>query len=243
MVKIAQKICHFYILFVSSLVCNVIAYAVDSPLCGTMDGSLKTIGDHKVFFKDEDHAVRTIELNGRIVGCYSNLLDDRLRTWGRSFAASVRNCSDQFESFCTDHTGYPLDYIEYLLEKHVNMLSYVFGSDSNQFSTSEKSTESDLCASHNEVIYPTTGKTADGNELFIFNTRKQKQGVMISVCTNKGAACHEAGDNFAYSTQCEQRYIYRELLALSIEGVPVKEKFLMPAFCACKKIRNYDIKN
>lgn len=228
------QILHLYIFF-AFFVFNVIAYAVDTPLCGTMDGSLSTIGDHKIFFKDEDHAVRTIELNGRIIGCYSNLLGDRLRTWGRSFGASVRKCADEFGMFCTTHTGYPLDYVEYLLEKHVNVLGYAFGSD-NQYAASKKSTESDLCASHSEVIYPTTGVTADGKELFIFNTRKQKQGVMISVCANEGASCHDTGENFTYRTQCEQRYIYRELLALSVEGVPIKEKFKFPAFCTCKKI-------
>lgn len=234
MARIARKIGQLYIFF-ALFVFNVIAYAVDSPLCGTMDGSLKTIGDHKIFFKDEDQAVRTIELNGRIVGCYSNVLDDRLWTWGRTFSASIKNCSTKFEMFCTSYTGYPLDYIEYLLQKHDHMLGYAFGSD-NQYVTSDKLTQSDLCASHDEVIYPTTGITADGKELFIFNTNKQKQGVMISVCTNEGVSCHETGDNFAYRTQCEQRYIYRELLALSVEGVPYKEKFKFPSFCTCKKI-------
>lgn len=234
MARIALKIGHLYIF--ATLVFGVIAYAVDSPLCGTMDGSLRTIGDHKIFFKDDDRAVRTIELNGRIIGCYSNLLDDRERTWGHSFVASIKKCSDVFETFCTNYIGYPKDYIEFLLQKHSHMLGYAFGSD-NQYAVTEKLTESDLCTTYSELIHPTTGITADGNELYIFNTHRHKQGVMISVCANQGASCQDS-DNIAYRTQCEQRYIYRELLALSPEGVPIKEKFKFPSFCTCKKIRH-----
>lgn len=236
MARIAFKIGQLYIF--ALLVFDVIAYAVDSPLCGTVDGSLASIGDHKIFFKDDDHAVRTIEFNGRIIGCYSNSLDDRSRTWGRSFFANVKKCSDVFETFCTNYVGYPLDYMEYLLQKHSHMLGYAFGSD-NQYVANEALTESDLCASYNSVVYPTTGITADGTELYIFNTYKHKQGVMISVCANRGATCHEnETDNLAYRTQCEQRYIYRELLALSPEGVPIKEQFKFPSFCTCKRIRH-----
>lgn len=236
MSEILLKFGHLYI-FASFISLNVIAHAVDAPLCGSMDGTLASINDHKIYFKDEDHAVRTIELNGRIIGCYSNLLENRWSAWGRSFRASVKKCADIFELFCTNYyDGYPLEYMQYLLKKHSNMLGYAFASD-NQYVTHEKTAESDLCASHNEVIYPTTGLTADGNELYIFNTHKHKQGVMISVCVNSGASCHDS-DNFAYRTQCEQRYIYRELLALSSEGVPIKEKFKFPSFCTCKKIRN-----
>lgn len=235
--KIVLKFGQLYIFVL--LIFDVIAYAVDSPLCGTLDGTLPSIGDkHKIYFKDDDHAVRTIELNGQIMGCYSNLLENRWKTWERSFSASVKKCGDVFEAFCTNYFDeYPLEYMEYLLQKHSNMLGYyAFGSD-NQHKTSKTATESDLCDSYEKVIFPTIGTTADGHELFIFNTHKHKQGVLISVCENKKASCHDSGD-FAYRTQCEQQFVYRELLALSPEGVPIKEKFKFPSFCSCKKIRN-----
>lgn len=235
MFEITLKIGHLSI--VASLIFIVNGYAVDSPLCGTMDGSLTSIGDHKIYFKDKDHAIRTIELNGQITGCYSNSMDDPSKTWSRSFSASVNKCAEKFQIFCvTKDDGYPLKYMEYLLQKHSHSLGYAFGSDDQyvaENTVAETTTQSDLCASHSEVLYPTTGRTADGNELYIFNTNKQ-QGVMISICENQGASCHES-DQLANRTQCQQRFVYRELLALSPEGVPIKEKFRFPSFCTCAK--------
>lgn len=236
MSQILLKFCQLYIF--ALLIFDVIAHAIDSPLCGTTDGTHGSTGDnHKIYFKDNDHAVQTVELNGQIIGCYSNFLENRESTWERTFSASVKRCGDVFETFCANYyDGYPLKYMEYLLQRHSNMLGYyAFGSD-NQV-TSETSAQSDLCAAHSEVIHPTVAATADGNELFIFNTHKHKQGVMISVCSNKKAPCHDSG-NGAYRTQCEQQFVYRELLALSPEGVPIKEKFKFPSFCTCKKISN-----
>lgn len=237
MAKIVIKISHLYIF--SLLIFNVIAYAVDSPLCGTLDGSLASIGDYKIHFKDNDHMpIRTIVVNGQIIGCYSYFLDDGWRKWGRSFVANVKKCAGDFEVFCTNYDSYPLEYIEYLLQKHFNVLGHSFDSDNQYLVPLNKTMDSDLCTSYSEVIYPTSGIASDGTELYIFNTRKHKQGVMISVCANEEASCHES-DNFIYRTQCEQRYIYRELLALSFEGVPIKEKFKFPLSCSCaKKNRN-----
>lgn len=234
MAKFASKISHLYIF--TLIISNVIAYAVDSPLCGTMDGSLASNDDHKIYFKDIDHII-TIEVNGQIIGCYSKFSNNRWRKWGHSFIASVKKCANKFETFCTNYDGYPWEYIEYLLQKHSYVLGYAFGSD-NHYGFNEKTIESDLCTSHSEVIYPTSGITSDGTELYIFNTSKHKQGVMTSVCVNKGASCHES-ENFVNRTQCEQRFIFRELLALSPEGVPIKERFKFPSFCSCaKKMRN-----
>lgn len=237
MARILVKFNQLYVVF-SLFIFDILAHAVESPLCGALDGTLPATGDdHKIYFKDDDQAVRTVEMNGQIIGCYSNLLENRGNTWERSFSASVKKCAYEYETFCLNYyEGYPLKYMEYLLKKHSNMLNYYAFASDNLHVTSEP-TESDLCASHSKVIYPTTAMTADGTELHIFNTPKHKQGVMISVCVNKDTSCHHS-ENFTHRTRCEQRYVYRELLALSPEGVPIKEKFKFPSFCSCQRIRN-----
>lgn len=112
------------------------------------------------------------------------------------------------------------------------------GTMDSQNVAGENSTGFDLCASHNRVIYPTTGTTIDGKELFILNTREHRQGIRISVCANNGASCLGTCKNSSYRTQCEQGYIYHELMAMSHEGMFIKKEFQFPAFCTCKIFYN-----
>lgn len=98
--------------------------------------------------------------------------------------------------------------------------------------------EISLCDSREQVIYPTSGKNKNGEELYIFNTPEHKQGVRVSICRDKGEPC-KMTENFpnGYRTECKQHFVYRELLSLSPEGVPIKDKFEMPACCSCSVYR------
>lgn len=52
------------------LILNVIAHVIESvPLCGTMDGSPPKDSD-KIYFKDRNLGIRTVEINGKIYACY-----------------------------------------------------------------------------------------------------------------------------------------------------------------------------
>lgn len=238
----------------SWLLSCVVAYVMDlTPLCGTIDSEGRD--EHKIYFKDGDHGIRTVEMNGTIIGCYPNaFVDDNVRFGGAaaaeplpsvsmiSFSPNINKCSGSYETFCSSGDNYPIDYIKFLLHKHWHMLSFAFHNDaidSDEFILDGViETETDICKSHEEIVYPTSGKNIDGKNLYIINTPEHQQGVRISVCREKNRPCR-AFEKIPYQTKCEQRYIFREFLTLSAKGVPIKEKFKFPAFCTCKIYYDY----
>lgn len=94
--------------------------------------------------------------------------------------------------------------------------------------------EEHLCDSIEKVIYPTSGTTKDGKELYIFNTEELKQGVRVSLCSNSGGKC-KMSDSFPnhYRSECKQQEVYRQLLSLAPNGQAVKDHFPFPACCSC----------
>lgn len=94
--------------------------------------------------------------------------------------------------------------------------------------------EIELCDTVDKVIYPTSATSETGVGLFIFNSDDHKQGVHVSICQSTGKPC----DDFVvlrnnYRSECKQQTIYRELLSLSPQGKPIKERFEFPASCNC----------
>lgn len=227
-------------LFCCFLAC-VIGHAIDSapPLCGAIDGEAKD--EYKIYFRDKDHGIRTIEMNGTIVGCYPNALAADEERSGASLMSSFRpnisKCAGNYEIFCSSGDNYPIDYVQFLLHKHWHMLSFAFHNDAtdpDEFTIDNIiKIETEICTSEDEIIYPTSGQNMDGKNLYIINTPENQQGVRISMCQEKNRPC-QVSIQGPYQTQCEQRYIYRELLALDNHGIPILEKFKFPAFCTCK---------
>lgn len=161
----------------------------------------------------------------------------------RSFLANVGQCAQQNETFCTNDDNYPIDYIQKLLRKHLHKFADVFGTDMivNDLATRIGNNDGEefyLCDTQEKVIYPTSGKRQDGTDLYILNTPQHRQGVRVSMCYNKGQPC-KMSDSFPnqFRTECKQQFVYRELLSLSPEGVPMKEKFEFPACCSCAVYR------
>lgn len=233
-----------YLFIFNLLILSVMSYAVDPiPLCSAMDGSISTQDNHRIYYKDKDHGITTIEVNGTIIGCYPDpLTADASPITNQSFTPDSTKCSDHNQVFCIKDNSYPLEYIQYLLRKHWHLLSYVFGSDSQVIHETfldlvVSNIETDICDSRENIFYPTIGQKADGSYLYIFNTPEHKQGVSGSICENQSQPCRMS-EHFPknYHTECKQHYVYRELLALSPEGVPIKDKFKFPAFCTCSMV-------
>lgn len=231
------KTAHLFLL-IGYLISCVIATL---PLCGKIDGD----DEHKIYFLDNDSGIRTIEMNGTIVGCIpSARVDTDLRAdtgesllTMSSFRPNITKCAGYFRSFCSSDDNYPTDYVHMLLHKHWHMLSFAFHNDVMDPDVSTIDTvienEADICRSNDEIVYPRSGQTMNGTNLYIVNTPEHKQGVRISVCQEKNKPC-QVSEKIPFPTQCEQRYVYRELLALSTDGVPIKESFKIPSFCTCK---------
>lgn len=228
---------------IASFIACVFSHAIDSPppLCGPMDGEAND--EHKIYFRDNSRGIRTIEMNGTIVGCYpSALVVDEVRSDASlalmtSFRPNISKCAGNYDTFCTSGDNYPIDYVEYIVNKHWHMLSFAFHNDAidpNETTIdSIVETETDMCHSNDEIVYPTSAQNMDGKNRFIINTPANQQGVRVSMCRANNEPCQLPVQNL-YRTQCEQRYIYRELLALSADGIPIKDKFKFPVFCTCK---------
>lgn len=153
------------------------------------------------------------------------------------FVANLTKCANTNNTFCTKDDDYPMEFIQKLLRKHIHKYEDVFGSDGISTYISNRNNvfdEIELCDYYEQVIYPTSGKNKDGVELYIFNTPERKQGVRVAMCRATGDACRMT-ENFpnGYRSACKQQYVYRELLSLSTDGTPIKDKFEFPACCSC----------
>lgn len=241
----------YFCMLINLFVLNVIAYSICTiPLCGTKDGSLPLKDNQQIIFKDTDKGVKTVETNAAIVGRYPTSPETGVPI-ARSFTPDVSKCAEKGQSFCTEDDDYPTDYINFLLQKHKSELAYAFSTDliANDDDKIEYDVRTNrirrhikerfLCDSHEEIIYPTSGKTSDGSILYIINTPTQRQGVSVSKCIRTGQSSY-TNEIFPKNVrvECQQQHVYRELLALSPDGVPVKEKFELPAFCKCAIINH-----
>lgn len=113
-----------------------------------------------------------------------------------------------------------------------------FGANDNTpqatFDNDDDDEEIELCGAVKKVIYPTSAKSESGVGLFIFNSDDHKQSVHVSICQDVGKPCDDVvllRNN--YRSQCKQQKVYHELLSLSPEGKPIKERFEFPTSCTC----------
>lgn len=98
----------------------------------------------------------------------------------------------------------------------------------------DNSDEFELCDSYEKVIFPTSGQLQDGTAAYIFNSEEHRQSIRVSICRNAGRPC-KLSEYFpgVYQTECKQQMMYRELLSLSLDGQPFKQRFGFPSHCSC----------
>lgn len=91
-----------------------------------------------------------------------------------------------------------------------------------------------LCASTEQVIYPRSAESKSKEWFVIVNQDNFKQGVRIETCSNENSKCNIV-DNLpeGYETICKQKYIYRQLAAVSENGKINVDMFRFPSNCCC----------
>lgn len=153
------------------------------------------------------------------------------------FVANLTRCAVNNQTFCTKNDNYPAEYVRQILHEHSHRYANYFVSDlvSNDVSIRVDDFDTEyLCDSYEKLIFPTSGKTQDGSELYILNTGEHKQGVRVSLCRNSGKPCRMAEVfPIGYKTECKQLHVYRQLLSLGPDGKPVPDYFEFPACCSC----------
>lgn len=140
-------------------------------------------------------------------------------------------------TFCEDTPYYPTDLVKNRLMENKSLKNLAIVDTMVNFEQRiDVSDEAPLCISTEQVIYPKTAETVNGAWLFVAQLQQQNftQGVRIEKCMEESKPCRVI-DGFAsgYETKCKQRYIYRQLAAVTKEGIISSELFRFPSSCCC----------
>jgi hypothetical protein len=147
----------------------------------------------------------------------------------------VTHCDDKKQTFCEYVPYYPEKFVNQALAKNSSLLHYAH-EDVIAVVPRSDTEEEPLCLSVERIIRPKTGLNLKDEWLFILQSNESNfhQSVRIETCQEEDAKCRMI-DGFAegYVTTCKQKYIYRELSAISNDGEIVRDYFRFPASCCC----------
>ncbi|KOC60739.1 Protein spaetzle, partial [Habropoda laboriosa] len=145
----------------------------------------------------------------------------------------VKNC--KHKTYCEDTPHYPTEIILLALEKNPQLRDYANSDEMDIYPQSEYEPEEEpLCVSAEKIIFPKLGVTKDSEWKYIVNHENLVQSVRIETCLEQEKPCRVI-EGFAegYYTKCKQKYIYRQLLAVTTDGSINHESFRFPASCCC----------
>ncbi|KAI4502163.1 hypothetical protein M0802_002845 [Mischocyttarus mexicanus] len=94
-----------------------------------------------------------------------------------------------------------------------------------------------LCSSTEQIIYPRSAENKNKEWFLIVNQDNFKQGVRIEECSsNENSKCSVISENLnnGYKTTCKQKYIYRQMAAVSKNGNVNPDMFRFPSSCCCQ---------
>ncbi|XP_043686563.1 uncharacterized protein LOC122638022 [Vespula pensylvanica] len=155
--------------------------------------------------------------------------------------SQIRNLGDPHicknKTYCEDTPYYPSELVKNRLENNKNLMEFAV----NDFIPKELDLsdridardEIPMCVSIEKVIYPKTAQTVNGEWLFIAQMGQNfAQGVRIETCLTNSAPCQFVQHITGYVSSCEQKYIYRQLLAVDKQNLTT-ELFRFPSSCCC----------
>ncbi|KDR17073.1 protein spaetzle-like isoform X2 [Zootermopsis nevadensis] len=147
-------------------------------------------------------------------------------------------CADE-SGICENADNYPQDYVRRLFLKNVTN-SYAFGTDLMDINLRiNPDEEVSLCPSMEQVVYPKMAQSKDDKWLFVINQDTYIQGIRIEKCARQGSCTFAENFPSGYTTSCQQKYVYRKLLALGEDGKPVTDSFRLPSCCSCVVTKSY----
>ncbi|XP_046822835.1 protein spaetzle isoform X2 [Vespa crabro] len=138
-------------------------------------------------------------------------------------------------TFCEKVFEYPEEIINAAIQRN-NSIKYLATVDTIPDIVQRVDTTDDapLCLSSEQVIYPKSAESKNKEWLFIVNQENFKQGIRIETCSNENSECNIVnGLAEGYKTTCKQKYIYRQLAAVSNNGKINPEMFRFPSSCCC----------
>ncbi|XP_029040215.2 protein spaetzle-like isoform X2 [Osmia bicornis bicornis] len=138
-------------------------------------------------------------------------------------------------TYCEITPHYPTEVVFNALQKNPHLRNYENIDEMDVHERDEDIPEEEpLCVSTEQVVFPKSAETKSFEWQYIVNQEDFRQSVRIEKCREEGQQCRVI-DDFAegYYTKCKQKYIYRQLLAVSANGSIYHESFRFPASCCC----------
>lgn len=149
--------------------------------------------------------------------------------------AGVTRCDRTKQTYCEDVPNYPQAFVNQMLIKNSSLLHYAY-EDVIALVPRIDNEEEPLCLSSERLIRPKAALNQRNEWLYILQADEPdfRQSLRIEACTEEDTKCRII-DGFAegYVTTCKQKYIYRELSAISEKGEVVRDYFRLPASCCC----------
>ncbi|EZA59173.1 neurotrophin 1 [Ooceraea biroi] len=147
----------------------------------------------------------------------------------------VAKCNDKNQTFCEDVPNYPTEFVNWALSKNSSLMHYAHR-DVIAIVQRADTAEETLCLSTEQLIRPKAGINIENKWLYILQSNETgfHQNIRVETCQEANSKCRLI-DGFAegYVTTCKQKYIYRELSAISEDGEVVRDYFRFPASCCC----------
>lgn len=144
------------------------------------------------------------------------------------------NCA-QGSTFCEFTDNYPSDYLTDVLKLEASAFKEFFGNDDNEVvQRIDVNEDQQLCPSVEQIVYPKMAQNKEDKWLFVVNQDQYVQGVRVEKCLKADSEC-KFSESFplGYKTSCQQKFIFRRLLALNEEGKTHTDSFRLPSCCAC----------
>ncbi|XP_076618909.1 spaetzle domain-containing protein [Colletes latitarsis] len=145
----------------------------------------------------------------------------------------VPSCKNK--TFCEVIPYYPTELVRNALQKNPHLRFYINRDELDASSRQEDEIEEEsLCVSTEQIVFPKSGITKSHEWKYIVNHENLTQSVRIETCLEVDKPCKMI-EGFAegYVTRCRQKYIYRQLVAVSADGSINRESFRFPVSCCC----------
>ncbi|XP_076658759.1 spaetzle domain-containing protein isoform X2 [Halictus rubicundus] len=141
----------------------------------------------------------------------------------------------EYETFCESVPHYPTDLVAITLEKNPHLQVHAYHEEvDSSIPHAEGPEEEALCLSTELFVYPKYGLTKSNEWKYILNHKNFTQSVRIETCSEQDKPCRLI-EGFAagYVSNCKQKYIYRQLMAIGQDGTISRESFRFPVNCCC----------
>lgn len=147
----------------------------------------------------------------------------------------VAMCDFLNQTFCEDVPNYPTEFVNRALLMNSTLMHYAH-EDIIAIVPRLDTDDETLCLSTEQVIRPKAAENMQNKWLYILQSNQTNfhQSIRVETCQEVNAKCKLIDDVAeGYVTSCKQKYIYRELSAISEDGEIIRDYFRFPASCCC----------